>query len=69
MKFLKEFTLKIVKIRLFKNNGHVFRSWIKFQKWHFSNIIKKMIYHLQHFEILVKCVKSEHFNGIFLQYF
>ena len=26
MKFFKEFTIKIGKIRLFKNNGHVFRS-------------------------------------------
>ena len=28
-----------------------------------------MIHHLQHFEILVKCVKLEHFNGIFLKHF
>ena len=26
-----------------------------------------MIHYLQHFEILLKCVKSENFNGIFLQ--
>ena len=41
MKFLKDFTTKIGKIRLFKNNCHVFRSLIKFQKLNFSNIIIK----------------------------
>ena len=40
------------KIRLFKNNGHVFRSL-----------------HLQHFEMLVKYVKSKNSNGIFIQNF
>ena len=40
---------------------------MKFYKY---NMKKRMFrYHLQYFEIFLKCVKSAHFNEIYLQYF
>ena len=40
---------------------------MKFYKYNIEEIMIR--YYLQHFEILLKCVKLAHFNGIFLQYF